>query len=46
MIKELNSSMLDLQKIVEQSNDIYAHVDLNVLQQLKITSACSETNNF
>ncbi|CAD8212992.1 unnamed protein product [Paramecium pentaurelia] len=46
LIKELNSSMLDLQKIVEQSNDIHAIVDLNVLQQLKNTSTANNDQNI
>ncbi|CAK93981.1 unnamed protein product (macronuclear) [Paramecium tetraurelia] len=37
-IKELNNAIQDLQKLVECSTDIAAFVDLNVLQQLKLTS--------
>ncbi|CAD8189737.1 unnamed protein product [Paramecium pentaurelia] len=37
-IKELNNAIQDLQKLVEYSNDISPFVDLNVLQQLKLTS--------
>ncbi|CAD8173712.1 unnamed protein product [Paramecium octaurelia] len=46
LIKELNSSMLDLQKIVEQSNEIHAIVDLNILQQLKNTSTANSDQNL
>ncbi|KAM3146723.1 hypothetical protein pb186bvf_001253 [Paramecium bursaria] len=46
VLKELNDSMADLQKIYELTNDMASFIDYNVLQTLKITSLKHDHETF